>query len=140
MRQRAMPLGIIIDGPGQEVRSSRVRSPDELALVFGQHTTAIRLSRFALFVDRCIAPASRIFCGAARRGLRLPKKLAAGPAKRQNSRPTFPPRMPPGRIQMAARQFSADRDSLATRHELWRTENARIALVSSQLPHGSTSC
>ena len=37
---------------------------------------------------------------------------------------------------MAARQFSADRDTLATRHEFWRRENARIALVSSQLPHG----
>ena len=35
MRQRAKPLGIIIDGPGQEVRSSRVRSPDELALAPG---------------------------------------------------------------------------------------------------------
>ena len=37
--------------------------------------------------------------------------------------------MPPGRIQMAARQFSADRDTMATPHELWRKENARIALV-----------
>ena len=35
MRRRAKPLGIIIDGPGQEVRSSRVRSPDEPALAPG---------------------------------------------------------------------------------------------------------
>src|SRR4249919_2140334 len=74
------------------------------------------------------------------RGQVINEQLAAGPAKRQNSRPTFPPRMPPGRIQMAAPQFSADRDTLATRHELWRKENAGIALVSSQLPHGFTSC
>ena len=35
MRQRAKPLGIIIGWPGQQVRSNRVRPPDELALTPG---------------------------------------------------------------------------------------------------------
>src|ERR1700730_10577864 len=60
MRQRAKPLGIIIDGPGQEVRSSRVRSPDELALAPAAYKRYSPV-KIALFVDRCIAPASRIF-------------------------------------------------------------------------------
>src|SRR6266540_1923065 len=43
---------------------------------------------------------------------------AAGSSKRQNSAPALPPRMPPGSTQMAARRFSADRDTMATPHEL----------------------
>ena len=35
MRQRAKPLGIIIGWPGQQVRSNRVRPPDQLALTPG---------------------------------------------------------------------------------------------------------
>ena len=34
--------------------------------------------------------------------------------------PTLPPRMPPASAEMAAREFSADRDTMATPLEFWR--------------------
>ena len=54
---------------------------------------------------------------------------AAGSSKHQNSAPTLPPRMSPGSTQMAARQFSADWDTMATPHELLAQGNASVALV-----------
>src|SRR3984893_16728936 len=63
LRQRAKPLGIIIDGPGQLVRSSHVRAPHEPAVALGRIHPYSPV-KIALCVDRCIAPASRIFCGA----------------------------------------------------------------------------
>jgi hypothetical protein len=91
-----------------------------------------RQSRAAAYEARVLPGVeSRAMHGPVREEFQAPK-ISARPSaedasskrtrssKRQIQRPPFPPRMPPGSTQMAARKFSADRDTMATPHELWR--------------------
>jgi hypothetical protein len=60
--------------------------------------------------------------------------------RRPNSAHAIPVKIAPGSLQMAAGEFSADRDTKATPYGLGGPRSTRLAPISGKLPLSPTSC